>query len=136
MFNNDLKSMLNLLNYCGLLIDQLEQKEILLKTSYIILFYNSYTYMYIYETPKKCLLIWILIFGSVTSLWTTMSVCRLVCLSVQKKIFLLNFEMSEFSVNVVFLYFFLKSPPHPYPCFNMKRGEKIILKEFKSYLFH
>ena len=64
-----------------------------------------------------------------------LSVCPLVCLSVQKKIFLLNFEMSEFSVNV-FLYFFLKSPPHPYPCFNMKRGEKIILKEFKSYLFH
>ena len=50
------------------------------------------------------------IFGSVTSLWTTMYVCVSVGRSVQKKLV----WILKFLANVAFVHFFLKSPPLPF----------------------
>ena len=60
--------------------------------------------------PLLQVLLWILIFGSITSLWTTMSVGLSVCQSVSISIKSPNYS-HVIMLNVVFFYFFLK-PPH------------------------
>ena len=77
-----------------------------------------------YNMTMACFYLWnrgenFVLNGSVTFLWTTMSVCLSVLRSVPKKI-CPNFEMSEFSLDVrIFvkcrLLLLLKTPTLPYP---------------------